>query len=176
MSKKLQNTNEDVNNPSLRELMDTYGNVSIHKIANTANITYGLILKKSKQPIEGVPYDPEAVNFEAVEKYLEGRKVDWLNLPWDEMNSTESKAVLMKDHTKFVPGMKVYLRSNADTPYEILIKTETHIVFMLEGTSEPRAWSINTFMLNGPSLEPRTKKVEEKNDMTYDVCSETIFQ
>ena len=147
---------------TLASLMAKYENVSIHKISKITNVTYGLILKKAKQPIANIPYDPEAINYDAVEEYLRGRGISVKDLPWDEMNTTESKAVLIHDHEQFQPGMKVYLRSDKTTPVQILFKTETHIVFMKEGTTEPKSWSINTFMLNGPSMEPREEASTEE--------------
>lgn len=160
------------NTPNLRDIMNEFENVSIHRISNTANVTYGLLLKKSKEPIANVPYDPEAINYDAVEKYLEKREIDWRNLPWEEMNTKDSRATLIKDHTRFVPGTKVFLRISPTTPAEILFKTETHIVFMLEGTSEPKAWSINTFMLNGPSMEARSKKESVEQDVAQEETTE----
>ena len=58
----------------------------------------------------------------------------------------------------FKVGDKVYLRRNNTTPYEILYKTETHIVIMLEGSTEPQARANNTFLINGPVYQPRAEK------------------
>lgn len=176
MAKKTNKTEEvtdevktSVAEATLAKFMADHENVSIHKISKITNVTYGLILKKAKQPIANIPYDPEAINYAAVEDYLKTRGVNVRDLPWDEMNSNESKAVLIHDQEQFKPGMKVFLRGNKTTPVNILFKTETHIVFMLEGSTEPKSWSINTFMLNGPSMEPR----EEAPEVAGPVAEET---
>ena len=67
---------------------------------------------------------------------------------------------LQKDIDAFKVGDKVYLRRDNTTPYEIVYKTETHVVIMKEGTSEPQAWANNTFLINGPVFEPRAIKVK----------------
>ena len=70
---------------------------------------------------------------------------------------------LQKDIDAFKVGDKVYLRRNNTTPYEIVYKTETHVVIMLEGTSEPQAWANNTFLMNGPVFEPRSEKSSKQD-------------
>lgn len=144
---------------SLREYMESYPNVSIRKLAAATNINYGILLKLSKQPIPGVPYDPEAINYGAVEAKLLKKEVNYAKLDWESMNVGRT-TTLSKSVDDFKVGDKVYLRKNNEVPYIIVYKTETHVVIMLEGTSEPQAWSNNTFMLNGPAFEPRANKTE----------------
>lgn len=146
---------------TLQELMEKYDKVSMRKLAQSTNATYGVLLKRSKEPVVGQPYDPDVINYASLEEYFKLKEIDYTKLDWEALNTSANKTVLIKNHEEFKVGMKVYLRKEPTTPYEILIKTDTHIVIMLEGTSEPLAWSINTFMLNGPSLEPRAEKVEK---------------
>lgn len=163
MSKKVkENPATTATNPmyfsteELRAQFEKYPNVSIRKIAQETEVTYGILLKASRAPIPGVAYDPEATNYEAINAEFIKRKIDLTLVDWEALNESSSKATLIKDHSMFVPGMKVYLRSEPTTPFEIIYKTETHIVILLEGTTEPKSWKITTFMFNGPSLEPRT--------------------
>ena len=69
---------------------------------------------------------------------------------------------LQKDIDAFKVGDKVYLRRDNTTPYEILYKTETHVVIMKVGTSEPQAWANNTFLINGPVFQPRAEKSKKE--------------
>lgn len=155
---------------TIKEYLTKYPNVSIRKLAIAAGINYYLLLKKSKEPIEGQPYDPEAINYEAIQKKFEAKQIDFTQLDWEGLNEVTGKKVgtLVKDMTKFEVGMKVYLRKDNEVPYQIVYKTETHIVIMKEGTSEPQSWSNNTFLLNGPVFEPRTNvtkaEVETKEE------------
>lgn len=144
---------------TLQQMFEAYPNVSIRKLAANTGINYGILLKLSKQPIPGVPYDPEAINYAAVEEKLIKKNVDWTALDWDAMNVGRT-TTLSKSVDDFKVGDEVYLRKNNEVPYVIVYKTETHVVIMLKGTSEPQAWSNNTFMLNGPAFEPRATKTE----------------
>ncbi len=161
MSKKM-NTNEVAMTATitLKDYFEKYPNASLRKLAQATNINYGVLLKKSKDPIPGEAYDPEATNWAALEEKLTSKGVDWNTLDWDVLNAGPNckGASLQKDIESFKVGDKVYLRKDNTTPYEILYKTETHVVIMKVGTSEPRAWSNNTFLINGPVYEPRAEK------------------
>lgn len=162
MSKKINTAAIDATEiKSLREYFEQYPNASLRKLAAVTGVNYGILLKKSKDPIPGETYDPEAINWAAIEAKLASKNIDWTTLNWEAMNEGPARkgGTLVKDMDAFQVGMKVYLRRNNSTPYEIVYKTETHIVLMLEGTSEPMAWANNTFLINGPVFQPRAEKV-----------------
>lgn len=149
---------------SLQALFEKYPNASLRKLAAATEINYGVLLKKSKDPIPGEAYDPEAINWKALEDKLTAKGVDWNTLDWEALNAGPNRkgTSLQKDIDAFKVGDKVYLRRNNTTPYEIVYKTETHVVLMLEGTSEPMAWANNTFLINGPVFQPRTEKSKKE--------------
>lgn len=149
---------------SLQALFMAYPNASLRKLAQATDVNYGVLLKKSKDPIPGEAYDPEATNWAALEKKLTEKGVAWQDLDWEAMNAGPNRkgTALQKDIDAFKVGDKVYLRRNNTTPYEILYKTETHVVIMLEGSSEPQAWANNTFLINGPVFEPRAEKSKKE--------------
>ena len=169
MSKKM-NANEaaitatTTTSESLQSLFEKYPNASLRKLAAATEINYGVLLKKSKDPIPGEAYDPEAINWKALEDKLTAKGVDWNTLDWEALNAGPNRkgTALQKDIDAFKVGDKVYLRRNNTTPYEIVYKTETHVVLMLEGTSEPMAWANNTFLINGPVFQPRTEKSKKE--------------
>ena len=149
----------------LKEKMNQYTNVSLRKIATSLDLCYASILKASKKPVPNEIYDPDAINYDAVEEFIAKRdKVEELNnLDWEALNQVASKrtATVEKDISKFTVGTNVYLRKHATIPYTILYTTNTHVVFMLEGTEEPICWSWNTFILNGPQFTPRVETIEK---------------
>lgn len=172
MSKKMNaeaaitaTTIEAVNHYSLQKCFELNPNASLRKLAAATNVNYGVLLKKSKEPIPGEAYDPEATNWKALEDKLTSKGVDWNNLNWSELNAGPNRkgTALQKDIAAFQVGDKVYLRRDNTTPYEILYKTETHVVIMKVGTSEPQAWANNTFLINGPVFEPRAKKSSKQD-------------
>ena len=147
-------------NNSLKAYFEAHPNASIRKLSAAAGINYGIMLKLSKKPIAGEAYDPEAINWSALEQKLTSKSIDWTALDWDAMNEGPNRkgASLQKDINAYNVGDKVYLRKNSTTPYTVLYKTETHIVIMLDGTTEPQALAHNTFILYGPASEPRAVK------------------
>ena len=158
------NTNTIIaNETTLRSLFEKYPNASLRKLAAATGVNYSILLKKSKEPIAGEAYDPEAINWLALEQKLISKEVDWTALDWDAMNQGPARkgATLQKDMDAFQVGTEVYLRRNNEVPYVIVYKTATHVVVQLKGTTEPLAWSHNTFLLYGPSLEPRAVKSDK---------------
>lgn len=155
-------TIEAVNHYSLQKCFELNPNASLRKLAQATNINYGVLLKKSKDPVPGEAYDPEATNWAALEAKLTSKGVDWNNLNWSELNAGPNRkgASLQKDIEAFKVGDKVYLRRDNTTPYEILYKTDTHVVIMKVGSTEPQAWANNTFLINGPVFEPRAVKTK----------------
>lgn len=147
-------------NDSLQAMFEAYPNASIRKLSAATGINYGIMLKLSKKPIPGEAYDPEAINWTALEEKLTAKNVDWTTLDWDALNEGPNRkgATLVKDIDAFQVGAEVYLRKNNEVPYVIVYKTATHVVVQLKGSTEPQAWANNTFMLYGPSLEPRAVK------------------
>lgn len=165
MSKKINETSAiTATSVSLQSLFEQYPNASLRKLAAATDVNYGVLLKKSKDPIPGEAYDPEATNWKALEDKLTAKGVDWATLDWEAMNAGPNRkgTALQKDIEAFKVGDKVYLRRNNSVPYEILYKTETHVVIMLEGTSEPQAWANNTFLINGPVFQPRAEKSKKE--------------
>lgn len=165
MSKKM-NTSEvaitTTTSLSLKDYFEKYPNASLRKLAQATNINYGVLLKKSKEPIPGEAYDPEAINWPSLEAKLTSKEVDWGTLDWEALNAGPNRkgTSLQKDIDAFKVGDKVYLRRDNTTPYEILYKTDTHVIIMKVGSSEPQAWSNNTFLINGPVFEPRAIQVK----------------
>lgn len=164
MSKKNTNTNATITAAALQEIAQVYPNVSLRKLAEATSVSYQMLLKASKKPIAGVLYDPEAINYEEIAAMLNRREVNLETIDFEELNKVAPRGRIgsSKSFSDYTVGMKIYLRDNNETPYEIVYKTETHIVLMLEGTTEPRLLSENTFFFKGPAMEPRTVKVTEE--------------
>ena len=177
MSKKINLTNEaipatpETSTPAatptvdLKGLMEQYPNVSLRKLALSLELSYGWILKCSKKPIAGQPYDPDAVNYDEVAKTFARKGIDLTAIDWESLNEstqTSRGILLTKDMDAFQVGQKVYLREDNEVPFNICYKTDSHIVIMKEGSTEPRAWSHSTFLMKGPVFEPRT--IHDNND------------
>lgn len=159
-------SNETLQIADLRSLMEQYPNASLRKLALAAEVSYGWLLKKSKEPVEGMPYDPTFVNYEAVAQVLAKKGINVEELDWAVLNEATLKhgSILPKDMEAFEVGKQVYLREDNEVPFDIVYKTESHIVLMKEGSTEPRAWSHSTFLMKGPVFEKRVINNKEKKE------------
>lgn len=144
---------------TLKENFEKHPNATIRKVAHATEMNYMGLLNASRKPVVGEAYDPEAKNYTAMAEYiLKANKAEAVaDVSWEELETTNrtSTATLCKDMDKFNVGDKVYIRRNPTTPYEIVYKTATHIVLLMEGSTEPIAWQHSTFLFNGPQFEPR---------------------
>ena len=166
MSKKNITTNEakvETISELLQQKFEQYPNASLRKLAAATNTSYPVLLKRSKAPIVGQPYDPEATNWTAVAEYLEAHEIDTEVLDWEALNATKQRAGTVgvgKSLADYEVGQKVWLRRDNEVPYQIVYMTETHVVLLQDDSTEPIAWSATTFLLNGPALQRRTKKIK----------------
>lgn len=135
--------------------------ISLRKFAAAIDVSYVKVLNASRMPVKGVAYDPEATNWDALVEVLKGAKKleaftekDWAQFAI-EGNLAQGVKV-EKDYTKFQVGMKVWIR-RSEKPFEIVWTTDSHIVIIEEGSTEPRSWGWETFLANGPAFEARKK-------------------
>ena len=168
-----QNTANFVGNENLTALDQTegllmwaaerYPNASLRKLAAATNLSYPVLLKRSKAPVVGQPYDPEATNWKAVAAHVVSHDVHLEDLDWEALNAPKQRAGTVgvgKSLSDYAVGQKVWLRRDNEVPYQIVYMTETHVVLLQDDSTEPIAWSATTFLLNGPALQPRTKKIK----------------
>lgn len=140
---------------SLEQMMTTYPNVSLRKIAKALELNYNMLLKKRNEPIANTIWDPNAINYVAIEEYIRTKKSDELDaLNWEELNTTTiaEKA----DVSNFVLGTFVTIRGTS-TVYEVALLTETHIVLnpcsLASNDTTPRVFNFSTFMHQSPKIQ-----------------------
>lgn len=166
MSKKNITTNEakvEAISELIKQKFELHPNASLRKLAAATNTSYPVLLKRSKAPVAGQPYDPEATNWTAVAEYLEAHEIDIEDLDWEALNATKQRAGTVgvgKSLSDYEVGQKVWLRRDNEVPFQIVYMTETHVVLLQDDSTEPIAWSATTFLLNGPALQPRAKKIK----------------
>lgn len=139
------------NTLTIQDVMSTYPRLSLKRICDTLEIGYQYILKTSKQPIAGQPYDPNAVNYAAIQAIFDRRNIDLSNVAW---NIVEASVVTYEPVTKleeFEVGNEIKLRADDDV-YVIHMITDTHIVFMAVDSTQPRVMNKDTFMHQSPRI------------------------
>lgn len=164
----------------LKDKMVQFPNVSLRKLSAHLEVSYGRLLKASREPIPGVPYDPNEVNYTALEKVVTPELIEAAD--WEALNDAQGATVVVKGIEDFNIGDYVYIRRDNDLPYKIAYMTKTHIVIqhvaeikdnemILDET--PLCWSHSTFILNGPVDKPRAKDNSPKGVTTVYTEMET---
>ena len=94
---------------TLESLMKQYPNASLRKLSLATGVAYGWLLKKSKEPIPDVPYDPAAINYDAVQAVFEKKNIALAELDWSALNEATVRAggLLTKDMDVYEVGKKV---------------------------------------------------------------------
>lgn len=137
----------------VEEKMTSVENLSLRKLAMYLEVNYNMLLKAGKQPKAGEVYNPELLNYDAIEAYLRKKMGDAFDdIDWDEAAECTIQT-RTKESITWEVGAKLKIRGD-ESVYQVMIVTETHICIMsVEGT-QPRVFSWNTFEHQTP------KKVE----------------
>lgn len=139
---------------TLEQVFQQYPNMSLRKIAEGLSVNYNMLLKYSKQPIEGVPYDPTVPNLTKVEEYLTKKLGEaYADTDWSAINDISASTRVPKEAYVWKIGDQLTLRQDEHT-YMVHMRTDTHIVIMAVDGTQPRVFSFATFLHQGP------KKIE----------------
>lgn len=137
---------------SVKEALENTPNLSLRKIALATDVSYGSLLKASKKPIAGVPYDPANVNYEEVDAVLARKEIDLSTLDLVAI-AGEARAKATKEADLAV-GEKFTIRGREEQ-YVIVALTKTHICIQATEPNEYgeevlRSMSIATFLHQTP--------------------------
>ena len=157
---KTEIKNQEELKMTIQQLVAEHG-LTLRKIAHAVDLSYPKLLKASKQPVKGMVYDPEAINWEAIEVIGKEKAKEIGEFNWTELAEAGGKTVIVaKNIEEFIVGRKVYIR-RSEKAYSIVWTTDTHIVIIEEGSTEPRSWGWETFLANGPRFEARAPKSDK---------------
>ena len=125
MAKKEIKTQENITpKMSVKEALENTPNLSLRKIALAVDVSYGVLLKASKKPIAGVPYDPANVNYEEVDAVLARKGIDISTLDLAAI-AGEVRAKATKE-VDLAVGDKFTIRGREEQ-YVIVALRTTHI-------------------------------------------------
>ena len=141
----------------IENIMGNYSGLTIRKICTVGDLKYYKILKASKAPVPGEVYDPDRVNWKAVDALLtESAKKKLEKIDWSAYEDGSSIKVEV-NYDKFEVGTRWHLRTFGWVT--IVYVTNTHVVLILDTDSDiPRSWKLETFITNGPSEVERAEK------------------
>lgn len=140
-----KNANEKIQAIGLAEAFAQYQDLSLRKIAQSLEVNYNMLLKAGKSPVPGETYNPELINFAAVEVYLRKKlKEAYDTVDWESIAANAVTVSRAKEKQQFEIGSLLTIR-NDDRTYQVMFTTPSHIVIMDVIGTQPRVFSWFTF-------------------------------
>lgn len=149
----------NVNGINTQELLNIYENLSIRQLAEAVELSYAMLIKVKTTPIIGAVYDPTAVNFEALDKYINERvSPEFLaDIDWEAHNQGRPSKAQNFDMSQFAPvDTKVYFKDD-ENEYTTRYATETHICLQVGDTTELTIKSAASMKRLGATLQAPTE-------------------
>lgn len=137
----------------LQNWFETVEGISLRKLSLATGVSYQMLLKASRKPIEGVPYDPASINFQALSSVLERHEIDVNAIDVAQLEGVAIRAALKGTDLKL--GDKFTIRNNPQT-WTVALLTQTSIC--LQSNDDLRTMSITTFLHQTP------RKVEAEEE------------
>lgn len=134
----------------LKDWFETVEGISLRKLSLATGVSYQMLLKASRKPIEGVPYDPAAINYQALADLLTRHEIDVNAIDVAQLEGVAIRAALKEHDLK--QGDKYTMRGN-DREWTVALLTATSIC--LQSSDDLRTMSISTFLHQTP------RKIEE---------------
>ena len=129
----------------LQMWFETIEGISLRKLSLATDVSYQMLLKASRKPIEGVPYDPAAINYQALATVLERHEIDVNAIDVAQLEGVAIRAALKEHDLK--QGDKYTIREN-EREWVVALLTATSIC--LQSDDDLRTMSISTFLHQTP--------------------------
>lgn len=141
---------------TIETIRTNYPKLSLKAICEASGLCYQYVLKASKQPVPNTPYDPTAVNYEAIAKIVERKGCNLDSIDWAALESQIRVVTPINKPEDFKVGDEFTLREvtaeKKGTVYTILVTTDTHLVFMACDSTQPRVMNWDTFVHQSPRI------------------------
>lgn len=142
----------------LKNWFETVEGISLRKLSLATDVSYQMLLKASRKPIEGIPYDPAAINYQALATVLERHEIDVNAIDVAQLEGVAIRAALKEHDLK--QGDKYTIRGN-EREWTVALLTATSIC--LQSNDDLRTMSISTFLHQTP------RKITPSTDTTTEV-------
>lgn len=109
-------------------------------------VTAAAMTKKSKEPIVGAVYNPEAINFDAVTAYLESKKVDIDEIDFEEVAEMTASAKLVEMTLNVGDTFKLKYKPYSTQVWQLVYKTATHVCIINNESTEPKVLANKTLV------------------------------
>ena len=143
---------KNTNTITFKQIREEYTNISLKAFCETTELCYQYILKASKKPIEGQPYDPTAVNYDAVQKIIDQKDINLDEFDWDKLNESRSmRTTPINAIDDFKIGTQFKLRTD-DNVYRVVYISITCIAFVDSFDEKIRTMNDDTFIHQSPRI------------------------
>lgn len=139
----------------LKNWFETVEGISLRKLSLATDVSYQMLLKASRKPIEGVPYDPAAINYQALADLLTRHEIDVNAIDVAQLEGVAIRAALREHDLK--QGDKYTIRNNTQE-WTIALLTATSVC--LQSNDDLRTMSISTFLHQTPRKVTDTTETE----------------
>ena len=129
----------------LKNWFETVEGISLRKLSLATGVSYQMLLKASRKPIEGIPYDPAAINYQALADLLTRHEIDVNAIDVAQLEGVAIRAALREHDLK--QGDKYTMRGNTQE-WTIALLTATSVC--LQSNDDLRTMSISTFLHQTP--------------------------
>lgn len=129
----------------LKTWFETVEGISLRKLSLATDVSYQMLLKASRKPIEGIPYDPAAINYQALASVLERHEIDVNAIDVAQLEGVAIRAALKEYDLE--QGDRYTIRNNTQE-WTIALLTATSIC--LQSNDDLRTMSISTFLHQTP--------------------------
>ena len=143
---------KNTNTITFKQIREEYKTISLKTFCETTELCYQYILKASKKPIAGQPYDPTAVNYDAVQKIIDQKGVVLSSFDWDKINLEHIlRTTPVNAIDDFKIGTQFKLRTD-DNVYRVVYISITCIAFVDSFDEKIRTMSHDTFIHQSPRI------------------------
>lgn len=143
---------KNTNTITFKQIRKDYKMISLKAFCEATELCYQYILKASKKPIEGQPYDPTAVNYDAVQKIIDQKGIDLDSFDWDKLNSEHIlRTTPINAIDDFEIGTQFKLRTD-DNVYRVVYISNTCIAFVDSFNEKIRTMNHDTFIHQSPRI------------------------
>ena len=143
---------KNTNTITFKQIREEYTQISLKKFCETTELCYQYILKASKQPVEGQPYDPTAINYNAVQRIIDQKGIDLDSFDWDKLNSEQTmRTTPINAIDDFKIGTQFKLRTD-DNVYRVVYISITCIAFVDSFDEKIRTMNHDTFIHQSPRI------------------------
>lgn len=141
---------------TIKNIFESNETLTLKKFCDVLQIGYQFVLKKSKEPIVGQPYDPNSKNYFEISKIIERKKIDVEEYDWTSIVSESKHYEPLNDIEDFQVGVEFKLRASGnyekDDIFEVLLLTKEYIVYKQINSEKPRVMNFDTFLHQSPRV------------------------